>query len=131
MTDWKQIETIENTTWFKQTARFLPPICWHRLSVGFVNKSIAKWGHRWLWFCNQNLFCRTNYKIIIICVLICSFVLQRVRRYSDFKSSEMRQEEKSTIFKDIEMEPMAFGRESDTNDSLSNVVGPISISEYT
>jgi len=52
----------------------------------------------------------------------------------------MRQEDKSIIFKDIEMGSTAFERESfstrtkvievqtGTNDSLSNAIGPISIS---
>jgi len=50
--------------------------------------------------------------------LLLSFVPQRVRRYSDFKISQMRQERKSVIFKDIEM---AKGEvQTGTNDSFSN-----------
>jgi len=61
--------------------------------------------------------------------LLLSFVLQKVRRHSDFKISKMRQEGKSIIFKDIEMEPTAKGEiETDTNDSLSNAINLISIS---
>jgi len=36
----------------------------------------------------------------------------RIWRYSDFKISEMRQEEKSIIFQDIEMGLTAFEKES-------------------
>jgi len=43
--------------------------------------------------------------------LLLSFVPRRVRRYSDFKISKMRQERKLVIFKDIEMGPTTFERE--------------------
>jgi len=42
--------------------------------------------------------------------LLLSFVPQRVQRYSDFKITEMRQEGKSTILKDIEIGPTTFER---------------------
>jgi len=51
-------------------------------------------------------------KSFVLVPLLLSFVPQRIRRYSYFKISEMRQEGKSVIFKDIEMGPMVFERES-------------------
>jgi len=37
------------------TARFLLSIYWHSMSAGFVEKSWAKCGHRWLRFYSENL----------------------------------------------------------------------------
>jgi len=54
--------------------------------------------------------------------LLLSFVPQKVRKYSDFKISEMCQEGKAAIFKAIEMGPTAKGKiQTGTNDYFSNV----------
>ena len=60
--------------------------------------------------------------------LLVLFVTQRVWRYSDFKISKMRQEGKSALSEPFEMQTKVKEVQMNTNDSLSNAVGHISIS---